>query len=77
MFKTFLTAIWENKTMKELRFYKKNVYGVEKIYPVDTIKSEISILTGRRTVDEQHLQALVDLGFTVLVDEGKFQATYF
>ena len=63
--------------MKELRFYKKNVYGTDKIYPVDSIKGPISILTGRRTVEEQHLQALVDLGFTVLVDEGQFKATYF
>lgn len=62
---------------QELRFYKKNVYGIDKIYPIDAIKAQISILTGRRTVDEQHLQALVDLGFTVLVDEGQFKATYF
>jgi hypothetical protein len=61
---------------KELRFYRKMVYGVERLYAMDEIKDEMYALTGKKTYDSHHIKALTNLGFTILIDNGKFEAEY-
>ena len=62
--------------MKELHFYKKSVYGIDRIYPMIAIEPMIRELTGKKTVDVHHLKALVALGHIVLIDNGQFNAEY-
>jgi len=62
--------------MKELRFFKKNVYGVEKIYPTIDFSQEFERLTGNKTASQTQLQALKALGFDILINEANFQTVY-
>lgn len=50
--------------MKTIQYYTKNVYGLERIYISDPeIAKNIRVLTGQKTIDTQHIQALIELGF--------------
>lgn len=51
----------------ELTFYEKSVYGNILTYPTWKISSPFKSLTGNKTASPQQLQALRDLGFTVVV----------
>lgn len=47
---------------KVIRYYRKNVYGVEKYYPVDFI-GPIETLTGMKTLVARNFSALEAFGF--------------
>ncbi len=49
-----------------IRIQAKNVYGQEKIYPLDHAR-EIEDLTGCKTLTPKHINALHNLGFTFAV----------
>jgi len=52
----------KNKTIK---FYRDRVYGVVKFYVKEPeLAQAITVLTGRKTITEQDMQALTALGFT-------------
>jgi len=53
----------------EIKVVVKSVYGKRMIYPVDHL--EILDLTGTRTLDHRHIEALKKLGYviTVVVEE--------
>lgn len=63
--------------MDTLRFYEKQVYGVNRIYPMPEIKDAVKALTGRETVDTHHLKALRTLGFQVVVNKPNFEAVIY
>ena len=63
--------------METLRFYERQVYGVNRIYPMPEIKEAIKALTGRETVDLHHLKALKTLGFKVVVNKANFEAVVY
>ena len=62
--------------MKELKFFEKSVYGNTLIYPEPSIAGRIQRLVGRKTVDLDHLTALKELGFDILINKANFEATY-
>ena len=62
--------------MKELKFYKKNIYGAEKIYPTIDFSKEFENLTGNKTANQTQLQALKSLGFDIIINESNYQVTY-
>ena len=63
--------------MKELRFYKKNVYGIEKTYPVKDFAGQFEALTGNKTASDTHLKALKALGFEIAINSADFTLTYY
>lgn len=53
--------------MKEIRYYKKNVYGNEHIYIKDIdIADLVQGLTGKKTINISDMQILQALGFTMV-----------
>ena len=62
--------------MSELRFYEKNVYGNDLIYPVKEIAGQVSELTGKKTVSMSQLKALKALGFEVVLSKADFQTVF-
>ena len=66
----------ETDTMKELRFYIKNVYGKEMTYPVKEFAKEFEALTGNKTASPTHLKALKALGFDIAINSADFTLTY-
>ena len=60
--------------MKELRFYKKNVYGIEKTYPMKDFSKQFESLTGKKTASDTHLKAL---GFEIAINSADFTLTYY
>ena len=63
--------------MKELRFYKKNVYGIEKTYPMKEFAAKFEALTGKKTATDTHLKALKSLGFEIAINSADFTLTYY
>ena len=45
-----------------IRIRVKNIYGKDLFYPVNR-KNELEVLTGKKTLSENHIKALKDLGF--------------
>lgn len=52
--------------MREIKVKVKQVYGVDRIYPMSYVK-ELEALTGTKTLSEDHIKALKALGFTLEV----------
>ena len=63
--------------MKELRFYKKSVYGKEMVYPMKDFEKQFIALTGKKTASNLHLLALKGLGFEIAINSADFTLTYF
>lgn len=53
----------KNKMEKTIKVKIREVYGVERIYPVNFIE-ELEVLTGTKTLTRKHIKALKSLGFT-------------
>jgi hypothetical protein len=59
-----------NSKSKVLRFYEANVYGNVLIYCHDSSIAEIlRVLTKKKTVDHDDLEALKKLGIEVMLDK--------
>lgn len=54
----------------EIKYYKKNVYGNELVYPLDHIDS-LKWLTGQKTLSKAHMVALTAMGFNLVEVLGK------
>lgn len=52
----------EAQDSKTIRYYRKNVYGNDLLYPVD-YPLEIESLTGKKTVDQKDIRNFEKLGF--------------
>ena len=63
--------------MKELRFYRKNVYGNELDYPVKEFAKQFEMLTGNKTASDIHLKALKNLGFEIVINTADFETIYY
>lgn len=53
--------------MREIRVKVKQVYGVDRIYPID-FANELEALTGCKTLSTYHIDALKKLGFEFKVE---------
>lgn len=53
---------------KVLLVEKKCVYGRELTYPV-TFAQQLSVLTGKQTIDESDMKALSQMGFFVCTEQ--------
>ena len=51
--------------MQAIKIEVQNVYGVVRVYPKN-FQSELQDLTGQKTLNARHLQALKKLGFEVV-----------
>lgn len=52
--------------MSSILVYTRNVYGVPKVYAADPSQAaHLSVLTGARTLEHRHLQALEALGHAI------------
>ena len=54
----------------KIHLYIKQVYGVEKLYPVSNDK-QWEALTGKKTFTYDTCQALINLGFEVIINDPR------
>lgn len=52
-------------TKPEIRYYRKEAYGVTRFYPKGIAGKAIKALTGKKTINENDIEALKLLGFEV------------
>jgi len=53
------------KNMEEIEIYRKNVYGIERIYVKDENIAGIFLeITGKKTLDQRTIERLVMLGIS-------------
>ena len=50
-------------------FKTKNVYGNDLIYPVNESAKLLTSLTRKQTIDQNDLETIKQLGFTVYIDQ--------
>ena len=60
----------------ELRFFEKNVYGNDLIYPTPEWAAIFQRLTGQKTAGPGHLESLKKLGFVIIINKANFEITY-
>jgi len=51
--------------MKTIKVEVKNVYGVERIYPVCEDAKKFSMLTNNKTLDKDDIRIIKQLGFEI------------
>lgn len=50
----------------QITYYVKNVYGNDRLYIADEEKAHaIALLTGSKTLSQQHIEGLQALGYTL------------
>ncbi len=60
----------------QLRFYEKNVFGNDLIYPAPEFAQAFSMLTGRKTAGESEMIGLEKLGFTIVINKANYETVY-
>jgi len=51
--------------MKTIKVEVKNVYGVERIYPICEYAKKFSMLTNTKTLDKDNIRIIKQLGFEI------------